>query len=103
MTRNTFVAQIEWRCQGQCGDRPKSSKAKKKYPGTTEHLLLRYVKEQGPATVFKNKDRLRMDKEMFGLKFDPVSSHDRGRYKCLVNNRPAPDAVIKMKVLGKCV
>ena len=40
---------------------------------------------------------------MFGLGFDPVRSTDGGRYTCLINNRPKPDAVIKMSVLGKSI
>ena len=38
---------------------------------------------------------------MFGLGFDPVRATDGGRYTCLINNRPKPDAVIKMSVLGE--
>lgn len=40
---------------------------------------------------------------MFGLGFDPVRATDGGRYTCLINNRPKPDAVIKMSVLGKSI
>ena len=95
LTRNTFVVQLEWRCQGQCG-------STKKISDETEHGLLRYVKDQG-TTVFKSKKRLRLDTDMFSLAFDPVKSSDQGRYSCLINNRPQPDAVIKLKVLGKSI
>jgi hypothetical protein len=38
---------------------------------------------------------------MFALQFDPVTDKDEGKYVCLINNRPLPDAVIKLNVLGK--
>ena len=102
LTRNTFVVQLEWRCVGQCGTPLKKNSPKKKKDKNkkAEHTLLRYVKDQG-TTVFKSKDRLRLDTEMFSLAFAPVASEDKGRYSCLINNRPSPDAVIKMNVLGK--
>ena len=107
ITRNTFVVQLEWRCTGSCGSN--SAKAKKKsgskgrQGGSSkgkEHGLLKYVKDQG-TTVFKNKKRLRLDMDMFSLEFDPVTAEDSGKYKCLINNRPMPDAIIDLNVLGK--
>ena len=80
---------------GQCGEKAKKFSKKNK-----EHGLLKYVKDQG-TTVFKNKKRLRLDKEMFSLEFDPVTSADKGKYTCLINNRPNPDAIIDLNVLGK--
>ncbi len=53
------------------------------------------------TTSFKSKGRLSLDSEMFGLEFDPVRPVDSGRYMCLINNRPKPDAVIQMNVLGE--
>ena len=53
------------------------------------------------TTIFKSQGRINLDEEMFGLGFDPVRATDEGRYTCLINNRPKPDAVIKMSVLGK--
>ena len=53
------------------------------------------------TTIFKSKGRINLDEEMFGLGFDPVRATDGGRYTCLINNRPKPDAVIKMSVLGE--
>jgi hypothetical protein len=38
---------------------------------------------------------------MFALQFDPVTDQDEGRYICLINNRPLPDAIIKLNVLGR--
>ena len=53
------------------------------------------------TTIFKSKGRVSLDEQMFGLGFDPVRATDGGRYTCLINNRPKPEAVIKMSVLGK--
>ena len=55
------------------------------------------------TTIFKSQGRINLDEEMFGLGFDPVKATDEGRYTCLINNRPKPDAVIKMSVLGKFI
>jgi len=60
--------------------------------------LLKYVKDQ-ETSVFA--ERVRLDKEMFALQFDPVTDQDEGKYICLINNRPLPDAIIKLNVLGK--
>ena len=92
LTRNTFVVQLEWRCQGQCGSSDENKKA--------EHVLLKYIKDSG-TTVFKSKRRLRLETDMFSLAFSPVNRRDLGRYTCVINNRPQPDAVIKLHVLGK--
>ena len=99
LTKNTFVVQLEWRCTGQCGDMSKAIATSS--GGKTEHGLLKYVKEHG-TTVFKNKERLRLDTEMYSLGFAPVTSRDQGLYSCLINNKAKPDAAIKLKVLGKC-
>ncbi|TRY70126.1 hypothetical protein TCAL_15008 [Tigriopus californicus] len=96
MTQNTFVVHIEWTCTGRCG-------SPSNLPSDTTHTLLKYVKDQG-TSVFKNKDRVRLDQGLFSLEFDPVSSLDRGSYSCLINNRPNPDAVIRLNVLaGKVI
>ena len=62
---------------------------------TAEHFSI------SGTTIFKSQGRINLDEEMFGLGFDPVRATDEGRYTCLINNRPKPDAVIKMSVLGK--
>ena len=101
LTRNTFVVQLEWRCSsGRCGSQSKIVTSNK---GSAEHGLLKYVKDQG-TTVFKSKKRLRLEDDkagMFSLAFSPVRAEDEGSYTCLINNRPNPDAVIKLKVLGE--
>ena len=104
ITRNTFVVHLEWRCRGQCGG---SSSAVGYYRGASNDIdidkevnLLRYVKDQTTA-IFKSKGRIRLEPEMFALEFDPITASDKGQYICLINNRPLPDAVIKLTVLGK--
>ena len=47
VTRNTFVVQLEWRCQGQCGDEKKTTAATRTTAAAGEHSLLKYVKDQG--------------------------------------------------------
>ena len=44
VTRNTFVVQLEWRCQGQCGD---ATKIATRAAAAGEHSLLKYIKDQG--------------------------------------------------------
>ena len=99
MTRNTFVVQLEWRCRGECGG-PTSKKSMSKADNVEEVILLKYVKDQ-ETNVMSHKDRIRLEMDMFALAFDPVTDKDEGKYLCLINNRPMPDAVIKMNVLGK--
>ena len=99
ITRNTFVVHLEWRCRGQCGG------IRENVYGSGSDLdkevkLLKYVKDQTTA-VLKSKDRIRLEPEMFALEFDPITASDKGQYICLINNRPMPDAVIKLMVLGK--
>ena len=97
ITRNTFVVHLEWRCRGQCGGMGG-------YGGggsnDNEVKLLKYVKDQTTA-ILKSKNRIRLEPEMFALEFDPITASDKGQYLCLINNRPIPDAVIKLMVLGK--
>ena len=103
ITRNTFVVNVEWRCDGQCGGAyyRGGGGGEDEGSGTRGIKLLRYEKDQG-TTLYKNKERLQLEQDMFALEFDPVTALDNGRYICLINNRPAPDAVIKLNVLGKC-
>lgn len=99
MTRNTFVVQLEWRCRGECGGRD-SKKSLSKADNVEETILLKYVKDQ-ETNVLSHPDRIRLEMDMFALAFDPVTDQDEGKYLCLINNRPMPDAVIKLNVLGK--
>lgn len=100
MTRNTFVVQLEWRCRGECGASSTSKKSLNPDDNVEEVVLLKYVKDQ-ETNILSNVDRIRMELDMFALAFDPVTDKDEGKYLCLINNRPLPDAVIKLNVLGK--
>lgn len=100
MTRNTFVVQLEWRCRGECGGSDSSKKSLNIEDNVEEVILLKYLKDQ-ETTVLSSPDRIRMERDMFALAFDPVTDKDEGRYLCLINNRPMPDAIIKLNVLGK--
>ena len=98
ITRNTFVVHLEWRCRGQCGGMGGSVYGERN--DNNEVKLLKYVKDQTTA-ILKSKNRIRLEPEMFALEFDPIMAQDKGQYLCLINNRPIPDAVIKLMVLGK--
>ena len=100
MTRNTYVVQLEWRCQGRCGGQKSRSRAPTSADSEDEVILLKYVKDQ-KTRVLTSPDRISLDRDMFGLAFNPVADRDEGRYLCLINNRPVPDAVIKLNVLGR--
>ena len=101
ITRNTFVVHLEWRCRGQCGGMGGTVYGGGSgRNGDKEVKLLKYVKDQTTA-ILKSKNRIRLEPEMFALEFDPITSTDKGQYLCLINNRPIPDAVIKLMVLGK--
>ena len=108
ITRNTFVVHLEWRCRGQCGGISDVG-ASDIYGGgmnsiknVKEVKLLKYVKDQTTA-ILKSKNRIRLEPEMFALEFDPITASDKGQYICLINNRPIPDALIKLMVLGKTI
>ena len=102
VTRNTFVVQLEWRCLGQCGKKRASpSYGNDAAAGAS---LIKYNKDSQASSGSKaggRKARVRLDQDMFSLEFDPVSARDQGKYLCLINNRPLPDAVIHLNILGK--
>ncbi len=102
MTRNTFVVQLEWRCRGECGAASATSKKSLNSEDNVEEVvLLKYVKDQETNILSSQAARIRLETDMFALAFDPVQAADEGKYFCLINNRPMPDAVIKLNVLGK--
>lgn len=114
VTRNTFVVQLEWHCRGQCGEDRLATYSSPGinlgtaaadaeaagYDGHKEAKLLKYVKDQ-ETTVLTGNKRISLGQDMFALEFDPVTSLDKGTYVCLINNRPTPDAVIRLVVLGE--
>ena len=60
VTRNTFVVQLEWRCQGQCGDE-KTTAATTRTAAAGEHSLLKYVKDQGGSRLRLTVELRRLD------------------------------------------
>ena len=62
---------------------------------------LKYNKDQATTVKAGSQSRIRLDQDMFSLEFDPVTAKDQGKYLCLINNRPMPDAVIHLNILGK--
>ena len=108
ITRNTFVVHLEWRCRGQCGGISDGAVSDiygggmNSIKNVKEIKLLKYVKDQTTA-ILKSKNRIRLEPEMFALEFDPITASDKGQYICLINNRPIPDALIKLMVLGKTI
>ena len=108
ITRNTFVVHLEWRCRGQCGGISDGAVSDiygggmNSIKNVKEIKLLKYVKDQTTA-ILKSKNRIRLEPEMFALEFDPITASDKGQYICLINNRPTPDALIKLMVLGKII
>ena len=92
---------LEWRCRGECTNTGTSNQKILNVKDNEEELILiKYVKDQETKSV-SNEDRIRLEMDMFALAFDPVLDKDEGRYLCLINNRPLPDAVIQLNVLGK--
>ena len=91
MTRNTFVVQLEWRCIGPCGSSGKTGQKPVKPESNADYAdeneegveesqvkLLKYVKDQ-ETSVFA--ERVRLDKEMFALQFDPVTDQVTMNFK----------------------
>ncbi|XP_047103389.1 uncharacterized protein LOC124722243 [Schistocerca piceifrons] len=53
------------------------------------------------TTVWENRRRITLRKDNYALEIHPVSAEDNGRYTCLVNSRPRPEAYIMLQVQGK--
>ncbi|XP_049807045.1 uncharacterized protein LOC126249435 [Schistocerca nitens] len=50
------------------------------------------------TTVWENRRRITLRKDNFALEIHPVIAEDDGRYTCLVNSRPRPEAYIMLQV-----
>ncbi|CAB4063723.1 PTPRG [Lepeophtheirus salmonis] len=94
MSLNTFIIELEWQCMGQCGmSSPPSDPGK-------ERSILKYSKSGSSEQIMESaSSRVQLDTDMFGLQFNPVNARDAGKYVCLINNRPLPDALIQLNVL----
>ena len=82
-------------------------------PGVTElslvHMLewrsdVKLVEYMGESTtVWEHRHRITLLPDTFALHFRPVTAEDSADYSCLVNNRPKPEAIVKLIVQGKSV
>ncbi|PNF40692.1 hypothetical protein B7P43_G02185, partial [Cryptotermes secundus] len=80
-------------------------------PGVTEHSLVlmlewrshvKLVEYMGESTtVWEHRHRITLLPDTFSLHFHPVTAEDSAEYSCLVNNRPKPEAVVRLVVQGK--
>jgi receptor-type tyrosine-protein phosphatase gamma len=80
-------------------------------PGVTEHSLvvmlewLSHIKlveyTSDSTTVWQHRHRITLLPDTFALHFHPVTAEDSAEYSCLVNNRPKPEAVVRLIVQGK--
>ena len=84
-------------------------------PGVTEHSLvlvlewrshIKLVEYTGESTtVWEHTPhmghRISLLPDTFALHFHPVTAEDSAEYSCLVNNRPKPEAIVKLVVQGK--
>lgn len=61
--------------------------------------LVEYMSET--VTVWEHRHRISLRSDSFALEFHPVIAEDSGEYSCLVNNRPRPEAIVKLIVQGK--
>lgn len=79
VTEQSLVLTLEWR--------------------VNEARILEY--SSSSTTVWKHENRVSLTAENFALFFHPVTSVDSGDYYCLVNNRPMPEAIVKLMVQGE--
>jgi receptor-type tyrosine-protein phosphatase gamma len=80
-------------------------------PGVTElslvHMLewrsqVKLVEYMGESTtVWEHRHRITLLPDTFALHFHPVTAEDSAEYSCLVNNRPKPEAIVRLIVQGK--
>lgn len=80
VTEDSLVLMLEWRANGM--------------------RLLEY-KSRSTTVVRHFRDRMSMSLKNYSLQLHPVTAADSGMYECLVNNRNAPEAVIKLIVRGR--
>ncbi|EZA52068.1 hypothetical protein X777_09076 [Ooceraea biroi] len=80
VTEDSLVLMLEWRANGM--------------------RLLEY-KSSSTTVVRHFRDRMSMSLKNYSLYLNPVIAADSGMYECVVNNRNALDAVIKLIVRGE--
>jgi receptor-type tyrosine-protein phosphatase gamma len=82
VTEDSLVLMLEWRANGM--------------------RLLEY-KSSSTTVVRHFRDRMSLSLKNYSLHLHPVTAADSGTYECVVNNRNALDAVIKLVVRGESV
>ncbi|XP_024889873.1 uncharacterized protein LOC112466171, partial [Temnothorax curvispinosus] len=78
VTENSLVLMLEWRANGM--------------------RLLEYKSKSTTVVQRTEQNRMSLSLKNYSLQLHPVTAADSGTYECLVNNRNAPEAVIKLIV-----
>ncbi|KAG8225877.1 hypothetical protein J437_LFUL006037 [Ladona fulva] len=89
VSERSLVATLEWSCKG-CSFSAGTG---------TSIKIAKYMGEF--KTLVESQKRMTLVPENFAIHFQPVSAEDSGDYYCLVNNRPKPEAVLRLVVQGK--
>lgn len=80
VTEDSLVLMLEWRANG---------------------IRLLEYKSRSTTVVRHFRDRMSLSLKNYSLQLHPATAGDSGLYECLVNNRNAPEATIKLIVRGK--
>ncbi|XP_050457004.1 tyrosine-protein phosphatase 99A isoform X3 [Cataglyphis hispanica] len=78
VTEDSLVLMLEWRANGM--------------------RLLEYKSRSTTVVRRTEQNRMSLSLKNYSLQLHPVTAADSGMYECLVNNRNAPEAVIKLIV-----
>lgn len=81
VTEDSLVLMLEWRANGM--------------------RLLEYKSKSTTVVRRTEQNRMSLSLKNYSLQLHPVTAADTGMYECLVNNRNAPEAVIKLIVRGR--
>ncbi|KAL6426409.1 hypothetical protein ACFW04_009118 [Cataglyphis niger] len=81
VTEDSLVLMLEWRANGM--------------------RLLEYKSRSTTVVRRTEQNRMSLSLKNYSLQLHPVTAADSGMYECLVNNRNAPEAVIKLIVRGR--
>lgn len=81
VTEDSLVLMLEWRANGM--------------------RLLEYKSRSTTVVRRTEQNRMSLSLKNYSLQLHPVTAADSGTYECLVNNRNAPEAEIKLIVRGK--
>lgn len=81
VTEDSLVLMLEWQANGM--------------------RLLEYKSSSTIVVRRTEQNRMSLSLKNYSLQLHPVTAADTGMYECLVNNRNAPEAVIKLIVQGR--